>query len=310
MDVFDFFSGIGGFSLAAEWMGWEVVSQCEIDPYCQKILKKHWPDVYLHNDIKTYNIETYKMAKGASTEPSIFTGGFPCQPFSTAGKRKGMADNRNLWPDYHRIIQECKPTYIVGENVPGLLTMEDGKVFDRICLDLESEGYQVESYLIPACSIEAWHRRERTWIIGYLSQRSDSHSSRTDPDDIGSHREEEYQYGEAERWCSELQHKQEREPGSVGEDVPYPTSKGLQESQESEIQFSVPNAERDSLQFPRRKDQWETEPAVGRVVDELPNRVDRIKGLGNAVVPHLVYELFKAIQAHHITQMYLHGSTP
>jgi len=153
------FSGIGGFDLAAEWMGWQNVFQVEWDSYCQKVLAKNFPNVKRYGDIKEF--------KGEAGSVDVLTGGFPCQPFSTAGKRKGESDDRYLWPEYLRVIREIKPSYVVGENVAGLVSMEDGKTLEGIFTDLEGEEYQVESFIIPACGVGAEHRRERIWIIAY-----------------------------------------------------------------------------------------------------------------------------------------------
>ncbi|HDY88437.1 MAG TPA: DNA (cytosine-5-)-methyltransferase, partial [bacterium] len=137
------FNGIAGFMLAAEWMGWENVFSVEIDDWCNNVSKKNFPNVIQYGDIKTF--------KGEAGSVDILTGGFPCQPFSHAGFRKGKSDDRYLWPEYLRIIREIKPTYVVGENVAGLISMEDGKILDGIFTDLEDEGYNIESFIIPAC---------------------------------------------------------------------------------------------------------------------------------------------------------------
>ena len=158
------FSGIGGFDLASEWMGWENVFQVEIDDYCQKVLAKNFLNVKRYGDIKEF--------KGQPGSVDILTGGFPCQSFSHAGKRKGKSDDRWLWPEYLRIIREIKPAYVVGENVAGLISMEDGKTLEGIFTDLEGEGYEIESFIIPAFSVGAIHRRDRIWIIGYASNSS------------------------------------------------------------------------------------------------------------------------------------------
>jgi len=378
MQLFDFFTGIGGFSLAAEWVGWEVVSQCEIDEYCQKQLKKIWPNVYLHEDIRTYTYETYQMARGSSQEETIFAGGFPCQPFSHAGKRKGTDDHRNLWPEYHRIIHKCKPTYVVGENVPGLVSMEDGKVLDGIFSDLENSGYEVEAYLIPACGVEAWHRRERLWVIGYLPEWFETNTPCSDTDSIRSHRPEKQQQGEAE-----FRDKQKCESEGLGESIShgvmgYTNSKrtsrdnrrksqrigmeveqfSLDQTKQCESKHKLDassedvsdtteqglqNRGRTPMGESRTKSKskrqncnggewWSVEPNVGDLVDGLSpelaarvkrrlrrhgidprdrtiprvakgisDRVSRVKGLGNSIVPQVVFELFKAIEIHAIT---------
>ena len=147
----DLFSGIGGFALAAQWV-WgeahEVVSFCEIDPYCQKVLKKHWPDTPIHDDITTMNGKRY-----AGTI-DLLTGGFPCQPYSVSGKQEGAEDDRAIWPEMLRIIEECRPAWVIGENVAGIINMD----LDRVLSDLESKGYTTETYCIPACATGALHR--------------------------------------------------------------------------------------------------------------------------------------------------------
>jgi len=153
----DLFSGIGGFALAADWV-WgaehEIVSFCEIESFCQKVLKKHWPDVPIHDDIKTLKGDKYGTI-------DLITGGFPCQSFSVAGKRRGKNDDRYLWPEMFRIIQEARPRWVIGENVTGIINM----ALDEVLSDLESEGYEAQTFIIPACSQNAPHRRDRVWIV-------------------------------------------------------------------------------------------------------------------------------------------------
>ncbi len=153
------FSGIGGFDLAAEWMGWENVFQLEIDPFCTKVLEKNFPNTKRYGDIKKFDPSNY------IGRIDILTGGFPCQPFSQAGTRLGTEDNRHLWPEMLRVIRIIKPQWVVAENVPGLLNIDDGMVFEQICVDLENEGYEVQTIIIPACAINAPHRRDRVWVI-------------------------------------------------------------------------------------------------------------------------------------------------
>lgn len=157
------FSGIGGFDLAAEWMGWENIFNCEWDTYCQQILKQHFPNAKQHGDITKTDFNVYRG------QIDILTGGFPCQPFSQAGKRKGTEDDRYLWPEMLRAIREIKPTYIVGENVGGLVTWDNGLVLEQVLSDLENEGYEAGAYIIPACAVNASHRRDRVWIIADTS---------------------------------------------------------------------------------------------------------------------------------------------
>ena len=155
------FEGIGGFSLAARWMGWETVAWVEIDPFCQKVLLKNFPDAKGHGDIREFDGNAYKG------KIDILTGGFPCQPFSEAGKRKGDSDSRYLWDSMLQTINQVKPTWVVAENVFGLTTIERGLVFAKIETDMENEGYEVQSFIIPSCSVNAPHKRDRVWIIAY-----------------------------------------------------------------------------------------------------------------------------------------------
>ena len=158
----DLFSGIGGFALAASrvWVDHEVVSFCDIEPFAQKVLKKHWPDVPCHDDIKTMEGLNYENI-------DLLTGGFPCQPFSSAGKRMGTEDNRDLWPEMLRIIREIKPRWVVGENVYGFITWNGGEVMERAVNDLEAEGYSTITILLPAGAVGARHKRMRSWVVAY-----------------------------------------------------------------------------------------------------------------------------------------------
>ena len=237
------FSGIGGFDLASEWMGWENVFQVEIDEFCQKVLTKNFPNVKRYRDIKEF--------KGQRGSVDILTGGFPCQPFSKAGKKRGANDNRYLWPEMFRIIKECQPEYIVCENVYGIIKI----ALNTVLYDLESEGYQTETFIIPAYAVGAFHNRDRVWIICF---KGDSHDTNTNS--IRSYKKKKYKQGSIK-----LQHKQVSLPGSL-------------------VSESVRNG---------------TDPRVFRDINGIPNRVDRLKGLGNAIVPHVAYELFLAIQQLH-----------
>ena len=153
------FSGIGGCDLAAEWMGWDNVFTCEIDPFCQKVLQHHWPNVDHHTDIFDFDATQYLG------RIDILTGGFPCQPFSMAGKRKAQADERYLFPEMCRIVRECRPTYVVAENVRGLLNLGGGVEFTAVCDELESCGYQLQTFCVPAAGKGAPHRRDRIFIV-------------------------------------------------------------------------------------------------------------------------------------------------
>jgi DNA (cytosine-5)-methyltransferase 1 len=155
------FSGIGGFDLASEWMGWENVFHCEWNEFGQKVLKYYWPKAITYNDITKTD---FSIHRGTI---DILTGGFPCQPYSTAGKRLGKEDSRHLWPEMLRAIREIQPTYVVGENVLGLTNWNGGLVFEEVQADLEAQGYEVQAYVLPAASVNACHKRERVFFVAY-----------------------------------------------------------------------------------------------------------------------------------------------
>jgi DNA (cytosine-5)-methyltransferase 1 len=155
------FSGIGGFDLAAEWMGWENVFHCEWNEFGQRVLKHHFPNADSYSDITKIDFRKYEGTI------DIISGGFPCQPFSLAGKRKGTDDERYLWHEMLRAIQEIKPKFVIAENVYGIVNIDGGMVFEQVCLDLEDEGYEVQPFVIPACAKDAPHRRERVWFVAY-----------------------------------------------------------------------------------------------------------------------------------------------
>ena len=156
--VIDLFSGIGGFALGLESTGYfKTVQFVENETWCQKILNKNFPEVPIHDDVKTF--------KGYGAD--VVVGGFPCQPFSVAGKQKAIQDDRHLWPDMFRVIKETKPTWVIGENVRNIISISGGMVFEQVYLDLESEGYEVQSFIIPASAVNAPHQRYRTWIVAH-----------------------------------------------------------------------------------------------------------------------------------------------
>ena len=159
------FSGIGGFDLAAEWAGWENVFHCEWNPFGQRVLKHHFPNSISYHDIKKTDFTIH------ANQIDILTGGFPCQPYSSAGKRLGKADERHLFPEMLRCIKEVKPRWIIGENVRGLVSWGGGLVFHEVCDDLESEGYEVQTFLIPAASVNAPHQRQRIWFVAYAHDK-------------------------------------------------------------------------------------------------------------------------------------------
>jgi DNA (cytosine-5)-methyltransferase 1 len=259
------FSGIGGFDLAAQLAGIETLWQVENDPFCQKVLQKHFPEAKLYGDIK--NVSGNELEK-----VDIISGGFPCQPFSCAGKRRGKDDDRYLWPEMLRIIREVKPSWVVAENVGGLLTQENGLVFENCIVDMEKEGYEVQPLIIPACAVGAPHRRDRVWIIANYDAKRCKKQCWTEP--------------------------AKTENCGVECDCSYDSNTNI-----SDRNWRIGNVQmgrngsqaEDEKNIHSRGDQWITEPSVGRVANGIPHRVDRLRGLGNAIVPQVAYQIFKAI---------------
>ena len=183
MKVISLFSGIGGFELAAEAVGWQPIVSCEINPFGRRVLEYYWPDAYHHDDVNTLTFDkindelTKRFGPQWRSDDIILTGGFPCQPYSLAGKRKGKNDSRHLWPQMLRIIREVQPTWIVGENVYGLVNWNDGLVFEEVSLDLENEGYEVQPYILPAVSVGAVHRRDRVWFVAFKDSNKNGRGS-------------------------------------------------------------------------------------------------------------------------------------
>ncbi len=183
LKILDLFSGLGGFSLGLERTGhFRTIAFCDNDKYCNLVLQKHWKGVKIYNDVREISKEKFKEDK--IEFPDIITGGFPCQPFSVAGKQKGTSDDRHLWPEMFRIIKAFKPRFVIGENVPGIVNIQDGVVFETLCTDLESQGYEVQPFNIPASAVGAPHQRKRIWIIAthsdYTGDRTPEHETNED----------------------------------------------------------------------------------------------------------------------------------
>ena len=165
LKTLDLFSGIGGFSIGLERAGFKTVAFCEIDKYCKLVLQKHWKDVKIYHDVREITKRQYE--EDGYELPEVITGGFPCQPFSVAGRQKGSGDNRYLWPQMFRVIKEFKPRWIIAENVRGIINIQHGMVFERVHTDLESQGYETQTFIIPAAGVGAPHRRDRVWIVAH-----------------------------------------------------------------------------------------------------------------------------------------------
>ena len=306
MKHLDLFSGIGGFSLAAEWAGIKTVAFCEIDAYAQKVLKKNFPSIPIFSDIKKLKRSDIKY------EIDIITGGFPCQPFSVAGRKKGTEDDRDLWPQMFRVIQEFKPTWIIGENVANFTSM----AFQRTKTDLESEGYEVQPLIIPACAVNAPHRRDRVWIVGYSKhngllttkeQRSIDKTGNNDKEreinpiqfkgtsgprnnETMAHSRCSLLQGGIKQGANGMEDKeQDANIDQRSSDVAYAERKRLQRQREKPIRVDS------EYQDISNSCWWHIEPDVGRMAHGVPNRVDRLKGLGNAIVPQVAYQILKGI---------------
>lgn len=262
----DLFSGIGGFALAAQAAGYSTIGFSEIEPYACKILKRHWPDVPNHGDIR--NIRGVRA--------DLITGGFPCQPFSLAGERLGAADDRHLWPEMCRVIAEARPAWVLGENVPGIVSME----LDRVLSDLEGIGYAAWPLAIPACGLDARHRRERIWIVAH-SERAERgpHDERGGCDGEGQDGQRQAASRAGKRGALLADGNGER---CNGQRLPIQPGRPLQAG-----------AETDGRGAAGGWATWKPEPGVGRVAHGIPARTHRLRGLGNAIVPQVAETLIR-----------------
>ena len=328
------FSGLGGFDLAAEWMGWENVFHCEWMEFPRKVLDFYWPNADSHIDICKTDFKKY------ANKIDILTGGFPCQPFSMAGKRKGTNDERYLWGEMLRAIQEIKPKFVIAENVFGITNIDGGMVFEQVCLDLENEGYEVQSFIIPAAAKNAPHRRDRCWFIAYANGTTTKHDRRADTTKKGEiwGNEKRNVFGEL---CSDgdatdtlpIRLQQCENAREMGRGQKEMGRKGSEFTNGIETNGKISNAtdtdrkrctwkrecgiieeERSNRnerfgQLGNIKYQWQefpTQPPICGGDDGLPTELDgitfskwraeSIKGYGNAIVPQVALEIFKALE--------------
>ena len=295
------FSGIGGFDLAAEWMGWKNIVSCEINDFGNKVLEYYWPDAYHHRDIHTLNYQlidnelTKRYGKEWRSNDIILTGGFPCQPYSVAGKRLGKEDERHLWPEMLRVISEVKPTFVVGENVSGLLSWNGGLVFDEVRADLEAQGYEVTVFVLPAAGVNAPHKRERVWFVAYSNSRN--------------HQTRRKRYGPI---CENYSKQgQSINHFSLGEIKPVTSDTYNSGLEGCAVSRGAGSSRQEQQKQSARlfRGNWKNFPAQSAVCsrnDGLPAGLDyitiskwrneTIKAGGNAIVPQVAFEIFKAIE--------------
>lgn len=322
MKHLDLFSGIGGFAIAVDsvWPQSEHIF-CDNDKFCQAVLKKHWPNAKIYGDIRTITNTGYfgqtepeKQAVGSKQPHSIdfLTGGFPCQPFSQAGRRKGTADDRYLWPEMLRVIREFKPTWVIAENVRGLVTWNDGLVLEQVCLDLEAEGYEVQAFIIPAVAVNAPHRRDRVWIVANRAGER--------PDNWKRDREERpilHDEGTPEKDKREREGR-ERRSGET-DNVTESFSKRTRWSMEGNGNSDAPDTGCERQEVIQKqaaggfqRDSWnknwiEVATEFCSVDDGLPvkldgfectksqHRVQQLKAYGNAIVPQVAAQIMQSI---------------
>ena len=288
MKVLDLFSGIGGFSLGLERAGMETVAFCEQDKFCQQVLAKHWPDVPCFDDVRALKGEDV----GAI---DLISGGYPCQPFSLAGKREGQNDDRHLWPEMHRLVATIRPRWVIAENVAGHINMG----LDDVLSDLEGEGYTCWPLVIPACAVDAPHRRDRVWIVANDDSKQRSADKRKPNagangrndimglcENVANAESVNVRAGFCESGAFAGKRVKPAHDGGAMADAPSPRSQG-------QTGAGLQQGE------PAGNCRWLPEPGVGRVAHGIPRRVDRLKGLGNSVVPQIPEMIGRAIMAAH-----------
>jgi DNA (cytosine-5)-methyltransferase 1 len=271
LKLLDLFSGIGGFSLGLESTGYfKTIAFVEKDKFCQQVLKKNFKNIPIESEVRN--------VKGDRYAADIITGGFPCQPFSVAGKRRGTDDDRYLWDETIRIIRECKPRWFIGENVEGIINIQEGMVLRQVQDDLEKEGFQVQCLVIPASGIGAWHQRKRVWILAY-SEHNGSHRSKGNETIESSNQSKEWLF--------------------IGDDKDVSNSNsrlGIGENEEVQARRYAIN----SICKSRKQTWWQTQSKLcgvpyGVSYELDKDRTNRIKALGNSIVPLIARELGLAI---------------
>ena len=285
LTVGSLFSGIGGLDLGLERAGLNVIWQSEIDPYASRVLAKHWPEVPNHGNIKD-------IKWGDVVRPDVICGGYPCQPFSTAGKRQGTDDPRHLWPWVREAISELRPKYAILENVRGHITLG----LDAVLGDLASIGYDAEWHVISAASVGAPHRRDRVFIVAYPNSS-----------DTANGRQCETVSSQDRGWGNDRSRSRsdarQVSQGTAGQVTTLANANSKQLGQRRVTQYSGQTHRRRN-DNPRGQtsydlgEWWATEPNVGRVANGVSDRVDRLKGLGNAVVPQVAELVGRMVMEH------------
>ena len=324
------FSGIGGFDLAAEWMGWENKFHCEWNEFGQKVLHHYWPNAEQFNDITKSNFTKY------AGSIDIISGGFPCQPYSSAGKRLGKEDSRHLWPEMLRVIREVSPSWVVGENVRGLTNWNGGLVFDEVQADLEAIGYEVTPFLLPACAVNAPHRRDRIWFVAYstcTSERTNQlrgirsedgeigrEGSQTIYDAIRSNGSERIATDPNSNGLNQCNSNNEINASKRGVNAFSDTNESngngdVADTTNIRREDALENRELERGRFGQsyQRNAWDSFPSVTPICngdDGLSNRLDNItfpkwrnesiKAGGNAIVPQVALQIFKAIEQYEL----------
>ena len=324
----DLFSGIGGFSLGLESAGLvETVAFCDFDQYCQQVLNKNFPGVPVYGDVKELNYD--KLKADGINQIDIITGGYPCQPFSVAGRKKGEQDPRHVWPEMFRLIKELRPTWVIGENVGGHIKLG----LDTVLENLESEGYTARTFSISASSVGANHKRERVWIVANSRRSVGREQSPRNSKGIGlwsfetSERSTDTNQitrsSEGTETMADTQSERGRELGNIDKEKRNTESSATQSQSCSadvarghsqERRAPCQDCDATNSDCSRLKEQWrsftteeenqtsqcgrwwDVEPDVGRVAHGVPKRVDRLKCLGNSVVPQIPFVIGLAIK--------------
>ena len=316
------FSGLGGFDLAAEWMGWENIFHCEWMEFPRKVLDYHFPNADSHIDICKTDFKKY------ANKIDILTGGFPCQPFSMAGKRKGTDDERYLWGEMLRAIQEIKPAFVIAENVFGILSIDGGLVFEQVCLDLETEGYEVQPFVIPAAAKNAPHRRDRVWFVaqntmfsgcvhGESEQERAEVREQRDTRSRGSERIYLQEGNTTDTECERLEGYDRQREGFTehrdnegiffGTETKFNATNSNLSGCKNEREQSKPTTQNTRIEYSSsRWQQFPTQSPICGGDDGLPTELDgitfskwraeSIKGYGNAIVPQIALEIFKQLE--------------